>query len=102
MYGYMRTLPALWWGNKIMFVDVYLTCLFTLGYVRYDEFLRAPIRLVLPAAFGPRIAPIRLRAAHVGTWRRWGKTRVRFVVSQSYQEFIGNLEEIMGNLGRAK
>ena len=59
MYGYIRGLSALWWGNKIMFVDVYLTYLFILGYGRYDEFLRAPIRLVLPAAFGPRIAPIR-------------------------------------------
>jgi hypothetical protein len=86
MYGYMRVLPALWWGNKIMFVNVYLTYLFILGYGRYDEFLRAPIHLVLPAAFGPRIAPTQLATARGGMWRRWGKTRVRFVVFQSYQE----------------
>ena len=73
MYGYMRALPALWRGNKIMFVDVYLTYLFILGYDRYDESLRAPIHLVLPAAFGPRIAPIGLRAAHGGTWVDGGK-----------------------------
>jgi hypothetical protein len=57
MYGYMRVLPALWWGNEIRFVDVYLTYLFILGYGRYDEFLRAPIRLVLPAALDRGLHP---------------------------------------------
>ena len=66
MYGYIRALPALRWDNKTMFVDVYLTYLFILGYGRYDEFLSAPIRLVLPAALDRGLHPIGLTTAHGG------------------------------------